>query len=136
MYTDAELRSPVSFSQWKAALATDPDVAADRWDAYRRAIMGYLKHLKDAHLRASLASAKAYFDGEKSADGSGEVALVIKIDCLSLRMRRRSKRFVNTPSLLVFLRALCAFVVKQIKIKIMIKITITIMITITTLLCS
>ncbi len=67
MYTDAELRSPVSFSQWKAALATDPDVAADRRDAYRRAVMGYLKHLKDRHVRASLASAKAYFDGEKSA---------------------------------------------------------------------
>ena len=48
-------------------LESDPEVGQFRKSAYRRAIMGYLKHLKDAHLRASLASAKAYFDAEKEA---------------------------------------------------------------------
>lgn len=67
MYQADELRSPVSFAHWPDALESDPEVGQFRKSAYRRAIMGYLKHLKDAHLRASLASAKAYFDAEKEA---------------------------------------------------------------------
>lgn len=65
--TEAELNNPVSFPKWAEALADDPEVGAERRDAFRRAIMGYLKCLKNRHVRASLASAKAYFDAEKAA---------------------------------------------------------------------
>jgi len=65
--TEAELNKPVSFPKWAEALADDSEIGTGRRDAFRRAIMGYLKYLKDRHVRASLASAKAYFDGEKSA---------------------------------------------------------------------
>jgi hypothetical protein len=65
--TTEELNKPVSFPKWAEALAADPEVQEERRDSYRRAIMGYLKHLKERHVRASFASAKAYFDGEKEA---------------------------------------------------------------------
>jgi len=62
-----ELNKPVSFQEWAEVLAADPEVMAERRDAYRRAVMGYLHFLKDGHARASLASAKTYFDAEKAA---------------------------------------------------------------------
>jgi len=65
--TVEELNKPVSFPKWAEALADDSEIGAGRRDAFRRAIMGYLKHLKEHHGRASFASAKAYFDGEKEA---------------------------------------------------------------------
>ena len=43
-----ELNKPVSFPKWAEALAADPEVVEERRDSYRRAIMGYLKHLKGA----------------------------------------------------------------------------------------
>lgn len=61
--TTEELNRPVSFAKWAESLASDPEVAEERRDAFRRAIMGYLKYLKERHVRASFASAKAYFDG-------------------------------------------------------------------------
>jgi hypothetical protein len=69
-----ELNRPVSFPQWNEALASDPEIGPEREDMYRHAIMGYLKHLKNRHQRASLASAKAYFDGEKEAGRDREEA--------------------------------------------------------------
>jgi len=62
-----ELNKPVSFPKWAEALASAPDVVPERRDAFRHAIMGYLHYLKGLHARASLASAKAYFDAEREA---------------------------------------------------------------------
>lgn len=61
-----ELNKPVSFPKWMEALASAPDFGPERRDAFRHAIMGYLHYLKGLHARASLASAKAYFDAEKA----------------------------------------------------------------------
>jgi len=55
-----ELNQPVSFPRWTDVLAADPDIKTGQKDEFRRAIMGYLKHLKMRHMRASLASAKEY----------------------------------------------------------------------------
>lgn len=49
-----ELNKPVSFPKWAEALTTDSEVGVDRREVFRRAIMGYLKHLKDRRMRASL----------------------------------------------------------------------------------
>jgi len=68
-----ELNQPVSFPRWTEVLADDPDLMAGQKDEFRRAIMGYLKHLKERHVRASLASAKAYFDEKKTAGFGCEV---------------------------------------------------------------
>lgn len=67
MISDAEMRKPVSFPRWSEALECASVVGTGQKGMFRRAIMGYRKHFKIGHRRASLASAKAYFDEEKSA---------------------------------------------------------------------
>lgn len=58
-----ELEKAVSFSEWREILAGDRDLDGVQKERYRRAIGAYLVHLKETKQRASLASAKAYFDG-------------------------------------------------------------------------
>lgn len=62
-----EMSRPVSFPQWETALKGDWGVPDEQRMRYRSAILGYLKRLKDRRERASLATAKAYFDEEKEA---------------------------------------------------------------------
>jgi len=62
MYSASEMNDPVSFPGWAEALSSGQKVCTGRKEACRRAILSYLRHLKDHRLRASLASAKAYFE--------------------------------------------------------------------------
>lgn len=62
MYSEAEMNNPVSFPRWAEALTSDLEVDPEQKDSCRRAILSYLKYLKDRRQRASFASAKAYFD--------------------------------------------------------------------------
>ncbi len=62
MYSEAEMNNPVSFPEWAEALSSDLEVDPEQKDSWRRAILSYLKVLKDRRQRASLASAKAYFE--------------------------------------------------------------------------
>ena len=53
--------TPVSFSEWSTVLAGEALDPATQ-ERYRRAVVGYLHHLKVRRERASLASAKAYVE--------------------------------------------------------------------------
>lgn len=55
-------------------LAAASDLSPERQDALRRASKGCLHGFKEQHARASLASAKASFDGEKRAGRDREEA--------------------------------------------------------------
>lgn len=61
-----DLEKAVSFPDWKSVLAGDPDLAGAVRSRYRWAIGEYLGHLKATKQRASLATAKAYFEGKQS----------------------------------------------------------------------
>lgn len=59
---ETELNRAVSFPDWASILEADSTLGASERTARRSAIVAYLSFLKRDHLRASLASAKAFID--------------------------------------------------------------------------
>ena len=88
--------TPVSFAKWCEALAAEPGLDAALRARYRRAIGSYLGHLKLTHQRASLATAKAYFDAahEAGADDEKQREAVRWF----FRAARRADRAVSKPT--------------------------------------
>lgn len=58
-----DLERAVSFPDWKRVLEAETGLDRAVRSRYRWAIGEYLGHLKETKQRASLATAKAYFDG-------------------------------------------------------------------------
>lgn len=71
---EAEMTRPVSFGEWVAVLEADARVPHEAKRAYRLAIGSYLGHLKVSGMRATLATAKAYFDAAHEAGADSEEA--------------------------------------------------------------
>ena len=61
-----DLERAVSFPDWKRVLEAETGLDGAVRSRYRWAIGEYLGHLKETHQRASLATAKAYFEGKKA----------------------------------------------------------------------
>jgi integron integrase len=72
--TEEEMNRPVSFREWVAALEADERVPQEAKRGYRLAIGSYLGHLKVSGKRATLATAKAYFDAAHEAGADNEEA--------------------------------------------------------------
>lgn len=67
-----DLEKAVSFPEWRTVLAKDGELDAARKASTAHAIGNYLKHLKETRQRASLATAKAYFDGGAGDESARE----------------------------------------------------------------
>jgi integrase len=59
-----DLNRAVSFPEWRRVLRSE-DLSMGIQEQYQRGIGAYLGYLKETRQRASLATAKAYFDGKK-----------------------------------------------------------------------
>lgn len=51
MMNEMEMNRPVSFPNWREALASAAELSPERQDAFRHATMGYLHHLKERYAR-------------------------------------------------------------------------------------
>ncbi len=64
--------TPVSFPDWSQVLESDSSLEATTRTHHRQAIIGFLAHLKKTEQRASLATAKAYFDAARETGQDDE----------------------------------------------------------------
>lgn len=70
--TETELNRAVSFPDWANILEADNRLNASERTARRSGIVAYLSFLKRGHLRASLASAKAFIDETEQSGTASE----------------------------------------------------------------
>lgn len=67
-----DMDKPVSFGEWRAVLEGDVELDRQQKAEYRRGIGAYLGYLKESRQRATLATAKTFFDSGGGEDWARE----------------------------------------------------------------